>query len=593
VPTEVKHALRTTAAWSADQAAMEAIYGVGGYYTTPAAWDAAQQRDIVAADEIAILEVYDDWPSGAAINYLDLLGWTADATRQLIIRAAPGEEYDVATDTGAHITGGTGYLLIARAGTNCVIEDIKFTAAGSSYHVVDAGWLYDVVLNRCYIEGTKGAGASAVNHSIIKNAGYYSLKSCVANNCVIISEVGYGAYSGQMPVRGTECHNVAIYNETVGGYGSFYDCTGDYNAAEDTSAPGANSIDSITTAEFEDYAGGDYHLASGSQLIGAGDNLIVSGGLSSPQYDIDGQQWPDTGDWDIGFDYRVGGGSAQSITGNVLFNNTPTADINHQQKLAGTVGVATSMAAEFHLTEKLTGAVDLAASPTAALTHTQKTTGDVALGLSPAAAWQYKQKLAGAINWNTSPGAVFGGTQAIAGNVVFSALPATLFSYSQKTTGEVTLGVSPAALFGGGQAITGAVAFDQSPAALLSHRQKTSGAVGFNLAASAGLNYAQNFNGALDFDLSAGAGLNYAQNINGDIDLGLSPAAQLGYGNAAAITGSVTFDISVLSDFATTERISGDIDWQLTPNAMFGSGLIIARGDLLNLPLKFSKLTLH
>ena len=40
------------------------IRASGGDYTTLSAWEAAQQRDLVAADEIAVAECYNDWRVG-------------------------------------------------------------------------------------------------------------------------------------------------------------------------------------------------------------------------------------------------------------------------------------------------------------------------------------------------------------------------------------------------------------------------------------------------------------------------------------------------------------------------------------------------
>ena len=47
----------------------------------------------------------------------------------------------------------------------------------------------------------------------------------------------------------------------------------DYNASSDTSAPGANSVHSITSAAFVDSANDDYTPASGGALAGAGTDL--------------------------------------------------------------------------------------------------------------------------------------------------------------------------------------------------------------------------------------------------------------------------------------------------------------------------------
>ncbi len=83
----------------------------------------------------------------------------------------------------------------------------------------------------------------------------------------------------------------------------------DYNASSDTSAPGANSIHSITdTAEFVSVAVGseDFHLNSGSTLLG--DGVGPSTDSSVPATDIDGDTRSGT-TCDIGFDEYAASGN--------------------------------------------------------------------------------------------------------------------------------------------------------------------------------------------------------------------------------------------------------------------------------------------
>jgi hypothetical protein len=70
-------------------------------------------------------------------------------------------------------------------------------------------------------------------------------------------------------------------------------------------APGDSSVFGITSAAFVDSDGGNYHLAAGSALIGAGVNLY-----STFTTDIDGDERPSSGAWGIGFDHYVAGAPA-------------------------------------------------------------------------------------------------------------------------------------------------------------------------------------------------------------------------------------------------------------------------------------------
>ena len=60
------------------------IKASGGDYSSLSAWEAAQQRDLVSADEIAVAECYGFVDTSGAI----IDGWTTDSTRYIEVRAA-------------------------------------------------------------------------------------------------------------------------------------------------------------------------------------------------------------------------------------------------------------------------------------------------------------------------------------------------------------------------------------------------------------------------------------------------------------------------------------------------------------------------
>jgi len=68
----------------------------------------------------------------------------------------------------------------------------------------------------------------------------------------------------------TVVKNTFVYGHTTGDY--FSPSTGSTNyASSDTT--GSAGLQSLTSAEFNNYAGGDYSLAATSNLIGAGVDL--------------------------------------------------------------------------------------------------------------------------------------------------------------------------------------------------------------------------------------------------------------------------------------------------------------------------------
>lgn len=64
-----------------------------GDYTTVAAAENAQQRDITASDEIVTIEIQDSWTSAETTQF-SISGWTTDDTRYVIIQAVGDARHD-------------------------------------------------------------------------------------------------------------------------------------------------------------------------------------------------------------------------------------------------------------------------------------------------------------------------------------------------------------------------------------------------------------------------------------------------------------------------------------------------------------------
>lgn len=82
------------------------IKSSGGDYTSLSAWEAAQQRDLVAADEIAIAECY----GFRSVDAVNINGWTADETRYIVVRAATGSESKIPWSDAAFTIASTDYF---------------------------------------------------------------------------------------------------------------------------------------------------------------------------------------------------------------------------------------------------------------------------------------------------------------------------------------------------------------------------------------------------------------------------------------------------------------------------------------------------
>lgn len=350
--TEIKKAIRTAAAWAADQAAMEALYGVGGYYTTLSAWEAAEQADLVAADQIRTAVCYDDWPTGLS-DAVYVNGWTTDATRYARVTVASGHRHVGIPQTGFHIVKSSAFSYVIKCeqvGTKLEFLDVQNTNSnGYAFYLSQAN---AVTIRACISRG----GASSYAFANIGTQS--SLFGCLAYgsatgynmvqyhaptlyNCVATGNTtgfNLGAGTGQL------LRNCLAYGNTTGytGTGSASCSNNGTSAASGASdMPGTSPVYNVASTDFINAAGNDFHLSSASVLRGAGVNLY-----SSLTEDVDGDPWPSSGAWDIGFDYFVSsGGSTQAISASGGAQASGTASASANVALAGVDLAAASGAA--------------------------------------------------------------------------------------------------------------------------------------------------------------------------------------------------------------------------------------------------------
>jgi len=191
-------------------------------------------------------------------------------------------------------------------GLNQICENVITKSLGSNnYSNGFSGVKNNSYLINCIFLGG-GIGFSSSN---------YTTDTVYIQNCVFIGGVVYSIilYSGM----NLEMHNTilvpAVSDGLEIGTGTLLSSSNNASSDDLVTTHGIGTITDVSDADFLDPTNDDYHLSPTSQLIDAGLNLIVSGDLDSPQYDIDGEQWPDTGDWCIGFDWREAAAPEQSV----------------------------------------------------------------------------------------------------------------------------------------------------------------------------------------------------------------------------------------------------------------------------------------
>ncbi|HML83059.1 MAG TPA: hypothetical protein PKE37_14980 [Thiomonas arsenitoxydans] len=294
----------------------------GGDYTTLSAWEAGEQRNLVTADEIAVAVCYHDWPTGL-VDELDINGWTTDATRYVRVTVAEGHRHNGTPGSGFHLrksSSGSSMVLNRHRYSRFEWLDTEQLSTSTSKYCFRAFAQPDVVFfacigkNRtatagigCFFQDGGGAMQTwqclAVESNIGFNGPITFAKNCIAAGC----GVGFGnsSTSGAGTSRNCLAYNCTTrgFSETWNYYGT---CAND--ASSDTSASWTGCVTGVTSGAFVNAAAKDFHLSAGSVLRGAGVNLY-----SDFTTDIDGDTWPSSGAWDIGFDYYVAAGGSLTI----------------------------------------------------------------------------------------------------------------------------------------------------------------------------------------------------------------------------------------------------------------------------------------
>lgn len=218
----------------------------------------------------------------------------------VIIRAKAGEEADGAGG-GAFLDA---HVQVSTSGANRQLDNLRVRNTQCDYATgaplvannCDIGYnaTVDIItilgdnyadLTNCIIRGDETTSDDAVYRPTNNT-------NATFDRCTIVGASRYGAMRGVF----TDCLILSS------GTADFLDAaTGsDYNASSDSSAPGTNVFTGRTTADLEDYAGGDYNLASGSSLQTSGSSGGAIGAslaavptdftLSSPTATVTGPQ---------------------------------------------------------------------------------------------------------------------------------------------------------------------------------------------------------------------------------------------------------------------------------------------------------------
>lgn len=281
-------------------------------------WEAGEQTNLVTADQIATAECYNDWGSGLNDN-VTVSGWTTDSTRYVKITSPVGQRHDGTPGTGFFLSRTTTLHIVEVAQAYTRVEWIEARNTQSGGFTSHA---FTATASGCVFHGCIGSTtATSFARAFSSTAVNPTFESCLGRNSVYGFGGGAGSTRTVLNCVATGCtvgfdtsssssvaKNCVAYSNTTNWSGTWSaSSTNNATSSASDDAPGGSSVWNVASSDFANAAGNDFHLASGSALIGAGANLY-----STFTTDIDGDTWPSSGAWDIGFDYYASAAAASN-----------------------------------------------------------------------------------------------------------------------------------------------------------------------------------------------------------------------------------------------------------------------------------------
>lgn len=274
----------------------------GGDYTGLAAWEAGEQGDLVAADEIAVAECY----SMNDAAQLNINGWTTDATRYIRIYTPVSERHDGKWNSSKFRKEHNSWVIIVQENfvriDGLQLQLTRSDGERSAIRLFGPGASSDIRISNNIIRGI--ISGTAVCEGI--NFVFGAAPTEVWNNIIYDFINGVTDCCGILVTDGTK----DLYNNTVYNCFTGYSRTGGTVNATNCGAAECNTgfsgtinqtTNSSVTPTFEDEGADDFHLASSDTTWHDQGTDDPGSGLFSD--DIDGETR--SSPWDIGADEVV------------------------------------------------------------------------------------------------------------------------------------------------------------------------------------------------------------------------------------------------------------------------------------------------
>lgn len=322
---------------------VKTIRASGGDYTSLSAWVAGEQRDLVAANEIAVAECYNDWPTGLG-DSVTVSGFTANSDCYPVIRTPTSERHTgKLKDTEGNYTG---FTLTSSAWNSqtlalsdyVVIEGVAFVnfSGGLSARCIHTTSSTSKI--HCCIVSAPGGGVGISSRGEISFSIAHDCSTgfrCILSDTIVTNCTSIGNSSGfsildnrTVDLRNCLAANNATADFILGSSSTANHCASSDATADDNGGTG-NRINQTFT--FADAANGDYHLAESD----AGARGFGGAYSTTYNYDIDGDA--PASPYDIGADYFVAGGVPD-----ILLNSDATLSINAEAALSTLITMAAS-----------------------------------------------------------------------------------------------------------------------------------------------------------------------------------------------------------------------------------------------------------
>lgn len=290
-------------------------------YTSISAWESAQQRNLVTADEIANGECYND---GLMTDRVTFSGWTTDTTRYIKVYTPSGQRHTGVENTGFRMRNNFTGHAFNFLDANVRIEGLEVYTTSASYD----NFFINTTQANSWFEICYNLNDDA-RYNVMVNAAPATCDVKVWNNFIFGCTIGIYVWDTDAPCylysnSIANCANYGILVNTTNavvakdcaclengndfGFKARFGASSDYNASTAASgdtdgAPGANSVHGATGANnFVNATVGSENLHvkdTAANIYNTGTDLSADPDLAFSD-DIDGNTR--TGTWDIGGD---------------------------------------------------------------------------------------------------------------------------------------------------------------------------------------------------------------------------------------------------------------------------------------------------